>query len=115
MMTPIHDAARLWWGWMGPMFWQAGLFILIVWGIDRLIRRWAWPQLCYALWLLVLLKLVCPPWLASPTSLTAGLFNRQALQPQAVYEPPPESLTPPNLESYLTVILPRRCPISIHC
>jgi hypothetical protein len=43
------------------MFWQVGLLILLIGGIDRLIRKWAWPQLRYALWSLILVKLLLPP------------------------------------------------------
>jgi len=51
MTALVDDAVGMWWGWMAPMFWQASLFIGIVWGLDRLIRRWAWPQVGYELWL----------------------------------------------------------------
>lgn len=74
-MTMFLDRMTVAWsGWMWSMSCQVAILILIVWAIDRVIRRWAWPQVCYALWLLVLLKLVCPPWLASPTSITGKVF-----------------------------------------
>ena len=46
---------------MSAMFWQVGLLIILIACVDAVIKRWAWPQLRYALWLLVLLKLVLPP------------------------------------------------------
>jgi len=60
-MSQLHRIAELWWGWMEPMFLQVSLLILLVWVIDLVIRKWAWPQVRYALWLLVLLKLLIPP------------------------------------------------------
>jgi len=60
-MILINDVARLWWEWMINMFWQVSLFILIISAIDFVLQKWAWPQIRYALWLLVLLKLVIPP------------------------------------------------------
>ena len=46
---------------MLAMFWQVGLLIILVAFVDMFIKRWAWPQLRYALWLMVLIKLVIPP------------------------------------------------------
>src|SRR5207302_4808882 len=73
-----QSAAALWAGWMWPMLWQSSLLILLVALLDRLIRRWAWPHARFALWSLVLLKLVLPPWLASPVSLTSALLPSHA-------------------------------------
>ena len=56
----IHDLNLLsgvWFDWMFSMFWQVSLLIIIITGIDYLIRNWAYPQVRYALWTLVLLKL----------------------------------------------------------
>lgn len=61
MINLINQIAQTWWVWMGPMFWQVSLLILVLAGIDYLIRKWAWPQVRYALWILVLIKLVIPP------------------------------------------------------
>ncbi|MBN2103277.1 hypothetical protein JW835_04465 [bacterium] len=68
-MNLINDFAHGWWQWMGSMFWQVGLLIAIISGIDFLIRKWAWPQIRYGLWLVVLLKLLLPPSCSSPVSL----------------------------------------------
>ena len=56
-MEALNRIAWSWWEWMGQMMWQAGVLILLVVVVDLLIRRWAWPQVRYAVWLLVLLKL----------------------------------------------------------
>ena len=60
---------------------------------DALVRKWAWPQIRYALWLLVLIKLVLPPDLHLPSSVSSKLpsmaaqvFNAQTSVPE------PESL-----------------------
>ena len=71
MIEAINQAAQFWWGWMGAMLWQASLLIIIVGLIDVLLRRWAWPQLRYALWALVLLKLLIPPSWGLPISLVS--------------------------------------------
>lgn len=56
----INDAARVWWQWMASMLWQASLLIVLISLIDWAVRKWIWPQVRYAVWLLVLLKLVVP-------------------------------------------------------
>ncbi|MHC4625111.1 MAG: M56 family metallopeptidase, partial [Planctomycetota bacterium] len=73
MIEPINGIGRLWWGWMWPMFWQVGVVVMLVWVVDLAIRRRVWPQVRYALWALVLVKLILPPWLAAPTSVTSQL------------------------------------------
>ncbi len=73
MIEQINNMAHLWWGWTSAMFWQAGLLIALIALLDRLIRRWAWPQLRYALWSLILIKLVLSPALSSPGSLAPRL------------------------------------------
>lgn len=49
---------------------QVSVLVVIVGILDRLLARWAWPQLRAALWLLVLAKLVLPPSLSSPVSVS---------------------------------------------
>jgi len=61
MIDAVNGIAELWWSWMGPMLWQSSLLIVAIGVIDRLIHRWAWPEVRHALWLLVLIKLVIPP------------------------------------------------------
>lgn len=71
MVETINHYAGLWLNWQWSMLWQVGVLVGIVALADRLVRKWAWPQLRYALWLLVLVKLVLPPTLTSPVSLTS--------------------------------------------
>ncbi len=73
MWEPLNNIAQTWWNWQWPMLWQTALLIGIIVVIDLLIRKWAWPQLRYSLWLLVLVKLLLPPGLASSVSVTAPL------------------------------------------
>ena len=69
MMDFVNQIAVVWGNWMGNMLWQVSLLILIVSIIDILIRKWVWPQVRYALWLLVLLKLLIPPSWSLPTGI----------------------------------------------
>jgi beta-lactamase regulating signal transducer with metallopeptidase domain len=82
MSEQINSIAQMWWGWMWPMFWQVGVLVGLVWVIDLIIRQRVWPQVRYALWLLVLLKLVLPPSLAVSTSVTSALqpLAREAMR-----------------------------------
>jgi beta-lactamase regulating signal transducer with metallopeptidase domain len=73
MTETINRIASVWFDWQWAMLWQVAILIGVVAIIDRLIRKRAWPQLRYALWLLVLVKLVLPPTLTSPLSLTSQI------------------------------------------
>ena len=73
MTAILNQIAEKWFSWQLSMFWQVGLLIAIVAGIDLLIKKWVWPQVRYALWLLILVKLVLPPTLTSPMSFTAEI------------------------------------------
>ena len=69
MIAAVNQVAQSWWSWMGPMLWQVSLLVLIVTGLDFVLRRWAWPQVRYTLWLLILVKLIIPPTWTLPSSL----------------------------------------------
>ncbi|MGB8226431.1 MAG: M56 family metallopeptidase [Sedimentisphaerales bacterium] len=73
MTAILNQIAKKWFSWQLSMFWQVGLLIIIIAGLDLLIKKWVWPQVRYALWLLILVKLVLPPTLTSPTSFTAEI------------------------------------------
>ncbi len=97
--------AYRWWEWMGSMFWQASLLVLVVSGLDLLIRRWIWPQVRYVLWLLIFAKLLIPPgWhlstgmvprlLGENQELLGRVWDRQFPQPaslQRAETAPPET------------------------
>ena len=59
-----------------PMLWQSSLLIALLFALDLLMRRKVRPAVRYALWLVVLVKLLLPPSLAFPTS--AGWWLRPA-------------------------------------
>ena len=67
-MNLIHSAVEAWWYWMSAMLWQVSLLILIISVIDYLFKDRLWPQVRYALWILILLKLLIPPTWALPTA-----------------------------------------------
>jgi beta-lactamase regulating signal transducer with metallopeptidase domain len=84
MTEQINKIAEIWWSWMWPMFWQAGVLIVLIATVDLFIKRWVWPQVRYALWFLVLVKLVLSPDLTSPASLTSQIpvLAKKAVQSQ---------------------------------
>jgi beta-lactamase regulating signal transducer with metallopeptidase domain/type II secretory pathway component GspD/PulD (secretin) len=57
-----------------PMLWQSSLLIAIVFVLDLALRRKIRAAIRYALWLVVLVKLLLPPSLALPTSVTWWLL-----------------------------------------
>jgi len=75
----LNDIARHWWEWTASMFWQVGLLILVIACLDLLVRKWAWPQLRYALWSLILVKLILPPTLSLPSAVVPELRPRVAV------------------------------------
>ena len=105
MIEQINKIAEIWWSWMWPMFWQVGVLIVLLGVVDLVIRRRVWPQLRYALWLLVLVKLVLPPTFSLSTSLTSQLqpLAKQVLMQQTGIG---GIATVPNLERDLTTAKP---------
>jgi beta-lactamase regulating signal transducer with metallopeptidase domain len=63
-------AAHAWWRWTESMSIQVALLVLVVALAERCLVRRAWPQLGAMLWLVVLCKLVVPPTLSSPLSIS---------------------------------------------
>jgi beta-lactamase regulating signal transducer with metallopeptidase domain len=84
MIEQINSAAGGWWAWMVPMLWQTALLAAFVLAIDTLPRRRGWPQVRYALWLLVLVRLVVPPSFSLATSLSARLLPLKGAPPGVV-------------------------------
>lgn len=83
MMQNLDRFAEGWWQWQAGVFLQVAVLVGLVAVVDLAIRRWAWPRLRHALWLLVLLKLLLPPSLTSPVSLL-GHFRQEAGTPKPV-------------------------------
>jgi beta-lactamase regulating signal transducer with metallopeptidase domain/type II secretory pathway component GspD/PulD (secretin) len=52
-----------------PMLWQSSVLILMIFALDWALRRKVQAAVRYALWLVVVVKLVLPPSLALPTGL----------------------------------------------
>ena len=77
-----------------PLLWQSSLLIGALLLLDALLRRRARAVLRYALWLLVLLKLLLPPSLALPTGLGYWLGTSH---------PTASTLPPPRAVSVITV------------
>ncbi|MBN2412979.1 GyrI-like domain-containing protein [candidate division KSB1 bacterium] len=67
-MAVLNHIAQLWWQWMGPMLLQVTVLILIISGLELILKKWAWPQIRYGLWILVLIKLLIPPGWYLPSS-----------------------------------------------
>lgn len=57
-----------------PMLWQSSLLIAIIFVLEFALRRKVRAAIRYALWLIVLVKLLLPPSLALPTSLAWWLL-----------------------------------------
>src|SRR5208283_2652664 len=68
-----------------PMLWQSSLLIAIIFVLDFALRRKIRAAIRYALWLMVLVKLLLPPSLALPTSLAWWLLP----SPQSSTKPQP--------------------------
>jgi beta-lactamase regulating signal transducer with metallopeptidase domain len=61
-----------------PMLWQSSVLIAMLFAIDFALRRYVRAAVRYALWLVLLVKLLLPPSLALPTSATWWLFPSTA-------------------------------------
>jgi|GEM_PF-2141054 len=103
----INEAAAMWWQWMAAVSVQAAVLILLVGLADVLLRRWAWPQLRYALYLLVLAKLVVGPAFTSPASVTwrVGPWTDQAVRSVAG-SPEQRSAVGSQAEASAATVLP---------
>jgi beta-lactamase regulating signal transducer with metallopeptidase domain len=58
----------------GPMLWQSSIFIGLVYLLEFVMRKRVGANIRYLFWLLVLLKLLVPPSMASPTSFAWWLW-----------------------------------------
>ncbi len=71
MTSLLNLIAENWYSWHIAMLWQMAVLVGIIWLVDLCIRKWAWPQVRYTLWMLVLVKLLIPPTWTSPASVTS--------------------------------------------
>jgi len=119
MIAAVNQIAQSWWSWMGPMFWQVSLLILIVTALDFLLRRWAWPQVRYTLWLLVLIKLIIPPTWTLPSSLISKwqpLVQARIEERLGIYLRAPAAREPlqmlPSIPAFQTAAVPAAEPVA---
>src|ERR1051326_5958876 len=82
-----------------PVFWQSSLLITAMFMVDFVARRRLRPSVRYALWLIVLAKLLLPPSLAFPTGAAWWLRAREVLP---VTQPTP---------NYIVTYGPSRMPV----
>jgi beta-lactamase regulating signal transducer with metallopeptidase domain/Flp pilus assembly secretin CpaC len=85
VIDTLSRAGEAFCGFAWPMFLQSSLLIALIWTADRLTKKWLRPATRYALWLLVLVKLVIPPTLALPSGAAWWL---RASQPSVRREAP---------------------------
>jgi len=74
MIELLNTVAGSWWTWIVAVSVQAAILGALVWLVDLPLKRRGWPQVRYALWALVFVKLVLPPTLALPTSVAAHVL-----------------------------------------
>jgi Zn-dependent protease with chaperone function len=70
----------------GQMLWQSSLLIIVLLALDLLLRHHIRAGFRYALWMLLLVKLVLPPSLALPTG--AGYWIERPVKAEAPVKPP---------------------------
>ncbi len=73
MIDLINGVADGWWSWVTEVSLQVTVVGALVWLLDLPLRKRAWVQVRYALWLMVFLRLVLPPGLSLPTSLPSRI------------------------------------------
>ncbi len=80
-MEGLRALADAWGGWVLPVSLHAGLLLLLLLPVDRLLRRRAWPALLAALWALPIVRLLLPPSLGAPWSPARWLPGGGAVPP----------------------------------
>jgi len=105
MIEQLNKIADVWWAWMWPMSWQVSVLIVFIGVADFFLRKRVWPQVRYALWLLIMVKLILPPTFSLSTSIVSQLrpWAEQAIMQQASRGELP---TLANLHENLTVEKP---------
>ena len=89
-----------------PMLWQSSLLIALLFALELLLKRKVRSAVRYALWLVVLVKLLLPPSLAFPTS--AGWWLRPAIAPPTTLRPTSITVTygAPERPQLPTTVMP---------
>ncbi len=99
MIDVLNGLGSGWWRWLTAMAWQAALLALVVWAADLLLRRRGWPQVRYALWALVLVKLLVPPSFALPSGVVGRLLPEEAANVASQASPPAAPVAPAPVEA----------------
>jgi beta-lactamase regulating signal transducer with metallopeptidase domain len=94
MIETLNGAGDWWWSWLRAMAWQAALLALVVWAVDLGLRRRGWPQVRYALWAVVVVKLLIPPAFALPSGVLSRMLpaGRRSTQVEAAQGMPSADL-----------------------
>ncbi|MBN1972198.1 MAG: hypothetical protein JW787_01065, partial [Sedimentisphaerales bacterium] len=108
MVEQINSIAQLWWNWMWPMFWQVSLLVIIIAIADLFLRKRVWPQVRYALWLLVLIKLIIPPGFALSTSIVSQI--RAHMPPKSINVEPETAQSESSFKIVSENIVPETTP-----
>jgi len=112
MIEQINKIGEVWWDWMWPMFWQVSLLVALIGVVDIFLRKRIWPQVRYALWLLVFVKLLLPPSLSLSTSAIPHLRTLvdQVRKERAAANDP---YGPPLFELYIVTDQPVMEPLDV--
>jgi len=96
MVDALNNVAAAWWAWAAAISVQTAVLGALVWLADVPLRKRGWPQVRYALWALVFVKLLLPPDFALPTSVVAPFFTRtaQATAERITAKPAPAAVAP---------------------
>jgi beta-lactamase regulating signal transducer with metallopeptidase domain len=92
LIEAVNAAGESVLGVVWPILWQSSLLIALLFAVDIGLRKKIRASIRYALWLVVLVKLVIPPTLASPTSLAWWLRPAASTPPPSV--PARSTVTP---------------------
>ena len=115
-MSSIVEALNRWGnqfvGLAWPMFWQSSVLIVVVLAVDLFLRHKLRAAVRYALWLVVLLKLMLPTSLALPTGLSWWL-PRHGESPPPAKSSAPAILITQNTQGAARVTLANPSPLPL--
>ncbi|MBL7645296.1 MAG: hypothetical protein JNK74_03795 [Candidatus Hydrogenedentes bacterium] len=90
-METSNSVLEAWWSWMVHSTWQVALFAAIIWALTSVFTKTS-ASFRYALWFLVFLKLLIPPFLAVPWSV--GTMAQHVAQAGGYITSPHDAVTP---------------------
>lgn len=89
-MEASSSVLEAWWSWMVHSTWQVALFAAIIWALTSVFTKTS-ASFRYALWFLVFLKLLIPPFLAVPWSV--GTMAQHVAQAGGYITSPRDAVT----------------------